>query len=136
MAPSPAWPSDGIQPPVNPDCAGGLTASPTPERWSTNEQGLYHLPCPRPTQRRRPAFSIAMVMLSFVVLCIVSVLAYQLCYRGRRKGRGRYKAVSRFIPLSHEVKGHEQVMIPEFGLPRAVPSEREKLLSESDEEEL
>ena len=54
--------------------------------------------------------------------------------RERRKVTpGRYKPMNNFFPKAGGVMA---IAIPEMGLPKAMPSEREKLIVESDEDEL
>lgn len=43
--------------------------------------------------------------------------------------------MSKFFPFSYgEEEEEEQVAIPELGLPKSRPAERERLLNESDDE--
>lgn len=57
------------------------------------------------------------------------------CLLKKRRGgnNGKYKPVNQFFPCKNNVIG---IAIPEMGLPKTLPSEREKLIIESDEDEL
>ena len=80
--------------------------------------------------------SFAVVILLFAVLIVLWRL-WSTCSR-RQQTRGRYKSVSKYFPLAMTggSKGEERVSIPEMGIPKNGFSEREKLLDESDEDEL
>ena len=89
---------------------------------------------------------LLMLLLSVVVLGLTLVTVWVFCCREGRccrhrssQGRGKYKAVGKFfIPLLGGGSDGKvvSIAIPEIGVPNAMPSEREKLLVESDEEEV
>ena len=73
-----------------------------------------------------------------IVLLAMVLVTWKLCcilVRRRRK-RTRYKSVSKFFPFSYGREEKEVVTIPEMGPPKGMSAEREKLLNESDEDEL
>ncbi len=76
--------------------------------------------------------ALAMVILLLAILLVLWRL-YVSCSFGRRE-KGKYKHVSKYFPVS--VGRGEGMVIPEMGIPKDGFSEREKLLDESDEDEL
>lgn len=83
---------------------------------------------------------VCIFVLSLVLFLLL--LSIWICYlrrsramreRRRRVIPGKYKPMENFFPRSGGVMG---IAIPEMGLPKAMPSEREKLILESDEDEL
>ncbi len=54
-------------------------------------------------------------------------------FKGREKGK--YKLVSKYFPVALG-RGGSGMSIPEMGMPKDGLAEREKLLDESDEDEL
>lgn len=78
--------------------------------------------------------SLAVVILLFAILIVLWRL-WSTCSR-RQRSSGRYKSVSKYFPLATGGSKGEGVAIPEMGIPKDGFSEREKLLNESDEDEL
>lgn len=78
--------------------------------------------------------AVALVTTTAIVLCFWVCCSRQ-CSERRKKGSGKYKTVSKFFPNGGGEVG-VGIAIPELGVPKAMPSEREKLLVESDEDEL
>ena len=89
---------------------------------------------------------LLILLLSAVVLGLTLVTVWVCCCReGQRcrhrsnRGRGKYKSVGMFfVPLLGGGSDGKivSIAIPEMGVPNAMPSEREKLLVESDEDEV
>lgn len=76
-----------------------------------------------------------LVAMTALGLCLWTLCSRQ-CGSRRRRGSGRYKNVSNFFPKGGGESGMH-IAIPELGVPKAMSSEREKLLVvESDEDEL
>lgn len=73
-----------------------------------------------------------------IVLLAMTFVTWKLCgiLVKRRRKRTRYKSVSKFFPFSYGREDKEVVTIPEMGPPKGMSAEREKLLNESDEDEL
>ena len=79
------------------------------------------------------------VTMAMILVAVTALgLCLWACYTGRcgrrRRASGRYKSVSHFFPVG--AGGEVHISIPELGVPKAMSSEREKLLVESDEDEL
>ena len=88
---------------------------------------------------------LLILLLLAVVLGVVMVTAWIFCCREgrccrrRSRDRGKYKPVGKFfVPLFGGGPDGNIVSIgiPEMGVPNAMPSEREILLVESDEDEV
>ena len=89
---------------------------------------------------------LLILLLSAVVLGLALVTVWVCCCReGQRcrgrssRARGKYKSVGKFfVPLLGGGSDGKivSIAIPEMGVPNAMPSEREKLLVESDEDEV
>ena len=82
-------------------------------------------------------FAIAMILL-LGLMCIFLWTFYfrketATCNRTKKRPLGRYKPCGHFYRGSDKLVG---IAIPEFGVPKTVPSEREKLLLDSDEDQL
>ena len=83
--------------------------------------------------QHHPLF-LGLIILTSILVCCILVAIY--CWKRNSKKKqklGRYKPVSHFFNGRPKVVG---IAIPELGVPKAMPSEREKLLLESDEDEL
>lgn len=79
--------------------------------------------------------TMAMILVAATALGLCLWACYTgRCGRGRRRTSGRYKSVSHFFPVG--AGGEVHITIPELGVPKTMSSEREKLLVESDEDEL
>ena len=79
--------------------------------------------------------TMAMILVAVLALGLCLWTCYtRRCGRGRRRTSGRYKSVSHFFPVGGG--GEVHITIPELGVPKTMSSEREKLLVESDEDEL
>ena len=90
---------------------------------------------------------ILIVLIVFTTLALVAMLGllwWKLCgcrcCKGRRKRKARYKQVSKFFPSSYWQEGRVGesvgVALPEFGVPKPMPAERELMLSNSDEDSI
>ena len=88
---------------------------------------------------------LLILLLSAVVVGLVLVTTWIFCCREGRccrrrsnRDRGKYKPVGKFfVPLFGGPDGKiVSIAIPEMGVPNAMPSEREILLVESDEDEV
>ena len=84
-----------------------------------------------------PGYIALILVASLALVVVIAVFSWKsgLCRRGNRK-KARYKSVSKFFPFSYSQGEGSQVAMPELGLPKAMPAEREMLLNESDEDEL
>ena len=83
--------------------------------------------------QQHPLF-LGLIILTSILVCCILVSIY--CWKRHPKKKqklGKYKPVSHFFNGRQKVVG---IAIPELGVPKAMPSEREKLLLESDEDEL
>lgn len=102
--------------------------------------------CPTVTNHITVVYFIEHHVLLFTLFILslvlfILLLSIWICYlrrnssmRERRKVTpGRYKPMNNFFPKAGGVMA---IAIPEMGLPKAMPSEREKLIVESDEDEL
>lgn len=81
---------------------------------------------------------IALILVaSLALVLVIAVFLWKggVCRSGARK-KARYKSVSKFFPFSYGQGEGSQVAMPELGLPKTMPAEREMLLNESDEDEL
>ena len=92
-------------------------------------------------------YSILILVACIALLCAFVLFTWNLCTsggRGRKRSRAKYKSVSKFFPFSYGQQsedgtsggGEVGVAIPEYGLPKTGQAEREKLLNESDEDEI
>ena len=81
------------------------------------------------------------IVLMGVVMCTLTLFVFLLCCGKRqccftrKKPLGRYKPCGQF----YRSKGNQYtvgIAIPELGVPKVFSSEREKLLNESDEDDL
>ena len=83
---------------------------------------------------------VALIVLTSLVLLLASLITawkiYKAWCKKEKRRKARYKSVSKFFPFSYEEDDRSGVAIPEFGLPKALPAEREMLLNDSDEDEL
>ncbi len=77
--------------------------------------------------------ALAIVILLLAILIVLWRLYVSCSFRKRDKGK--YKSVSKYFPVSMG-RGGDGMVIPEMGIPKDGFSEREKLLDESDEDEL
>ncbi|XP_019850077.1 PREDICTED: uncharacterized protein LOC109580924 [Amphimedon queenslandica] len=103
--------------------------------------------CPAVTNHITVVYFIEHHILLFTLFIIslvlfILLLSIWICYlrrnssmreRRRRVTPGKYKPMNSFFPKPGGVMA---IAIPEMGLPKAMPSEREKLIVESDEDEL
>ena len=82
--------------------------------------------------------AVTILTLTVFLLCLCSSRNPLCClFRGRSKKRplGRYKPCGQFYK-GNSAGSIVGIAIPELGVPKTVPSEREKLLLESDEDDL
>ena len=84
-----------------------------------------------------PGYIALILVASLALVVVVMVFAWKsgVCRSGNRR-RAKYKSVSKFFPFSYSQGEASQVAMPELGLPKALPAEREMLLNDSDEDEL
>lgn len=113
------------------------TQSTTPTNCSTD--GCGHTQITVIYFAAHHGFLVAIFVIS-LFLFLVLLTIWLCCWRrnssltrSRKRTIGKYKPVNQFFPCKNGVMG---IAIPEMGLPKTMSSEREKLIIESDEDEL
>ncbi len=84
-------------------------------------------------QRLTVLLALVVVILLLAMLLVIWRLWVSCSFKGKQKGK--YKSVSKYFPVALGKSG-SGMAIPEMGMPKDGLAEREKLLDESDEDEL